>query len=123
MIVELNSPGGDVKTAASGIYANLKNYKGSVTVQIVGLAASAASVIAMAGDPVLMSITAQIMIHNVSTIARGDHRVMDHQAEVLRINNESIASAYHCKTGIKLSKLLEMMDHETWLNANEAKRD
>ena len=98
--VDINSGGGDV-FAGSEIYTALKSYKGNVTIRIVGLAGSAASVIAMAGNRVLMSPTAQIMIHNVSSRASGDHRDMAHTAEILKNANETIANAYMLKKRIK----------------------
>lgn len=118
--VEINSGGGDV-FAGSEIYTVLKRYSGKVTVDIMGIAASAASVIAMAGDVVRISPTAQIMIHNVSSRASGDYRVMQHEADVLENYNKSIANAYILKTGLSQEKLLELMDNETWLNAQQAK--
>lgn len=118
--VEINSGGGDVY-AGSEIYTTLKNYKGNVKVSIVGVAASAASVIAMAGDIVEISPTAQIMIHNVSTVAWGDYRDLNHTAEVIKNYNTSIANAYILKTGIEESELLALMDKETWLTAQQSK--
>jgi ATP-dependent Clp protease, protease subunit len=75
--VDINSSGGDV-FAGSEIYSALKEYSGFVTIRIVGLAASAASIVAMAGDQVLMSPTSQLMIHNTSVMNYGDYRSMDH---------------------------------------------
>lgn len=118
--VEINSGGGSV-FAGSEIYTILKDYKGHVTVKIVGLAASAASVIAMAGDKVMMSPTAQMMIHNVSSRAKGDYRDMEHTAEVLRNANNTIANAYRLKTGKTQEELLKLMDNETWMTAQKAK--
>lgn len=118
--VEINSGGGDV-FAGSEIYTALKRYPGNVKMDIVGIAASAASVIAMAGDTVRISPTAQIMIHNVSSRASGDYRVMQHEADVLENYNKSIANAYILKTGLSQEKLLELMNEETWLNAQQAK--
>lgn len=120
LLVEINSVGGDV-FAGSEIYTALKKYPGKVTVDILGIAASAASVVAMAGDTVRISPTAQIMIHNVSSSARGDHRVMQHESDVLKNYNKTIANAYRLKTGLSEDKLLELMDEETWLNAQQAK--
>ena len=97
--VKINSPGGSV-FAASEIYTELKNYPGQVNIEILGLAASAASVIAMAGKS-KMSPTAQIMVHNVSTSCGGDYRAMEHTAEVLKNANDTIANAYINKSGIK----------------------
>lgn len=115
----INSPGGAV-WAGSEIYTILKSYKGNVTVKIVGVAASAASVIAMAGDRVLMSPTAQMMLHNVWSSASGDYRDMEHEAEVLKSHNKSIANAYMIKTGMNEDELLDMMDKETWLTPKKA---
>lgn len=117
--VVINSGGGDVY-AGSEIYTALRDYRGDVTVKVVGIAASAASVIAMAGDTIEISPTAQIMIHNVSSGAYGDHRALAHEAEVLKNYNNSIANAYLDKTGIEKDELLELMNHETWLTAEQA---
>lgn len=118
--VIINSGGGSV-FPASEIYTALKGYAGNVTVKIVGLAASAASVIAMAGTKVLMSPTAQMMIHNVSSYTEGDYRAMEHAAEMLRSANETIANAYRLKSGKTLEELLELMDNETWMTPHKAK--
>lgn len=117
--IEINSGGGDAY-AGSEIYTALKEYKGNVVVKIVGRAASAASVVAMAGKKVLISPTAQIMIHNVSEIAAGDYRVFEHEAEVLKNYNVSIANAYRLKTGMEMKELLSLMNKETWFNAQQA---
>lgn len=118
--VEINSGGGSV-FAGSEIYTALKNHKGQVNVSIVGLAASAASVIAMAGKTVKMSPTAQFMVHNVSAQGAGDYRDMQHMADILKTANETIASAYILKTGKSKDEILAMMDKETWLTAEKAK--
>jgi len=118
--VEINSGGGSV-FAGSEIYTALKSYKGNVIVKIVGLAASAASVIAMAGNKVMMSPTAQIMIHNVSSRAEGDYRDMEHTADVLKNADNTIANAYRIKTGKTQEELLALMDKETWMTADKAK--
>jgi ATP-dependent Clp endopeptidase proteolytic subunit ClpP len=118
--VEINSGGGSV-FAGSEIYTALRSYKGNVTVKIVGLAASAASVIAMAGKKIMMSPTAQMMIHNVSTYASGDYRDMEHASEILKNANETIANAYRIKSGMSQKELLKMMDNETWMTAEKAK--
>lgn len=117
--VIINSGGGDVY-AGSEIYTLLKEYKGQVTVKIVGVAASAASVIAMAGKRVLISPTAQIMIHNVKSASIGDHRDHAHESRVLRGWDKSIANAYRLKTGLSEDELLKLMDQEKWLTAQEA---
>lgn len=117
--IEINSGGGDVYSG-SEIYTTIKDYKGNKTVKIVGIAASAASVIAMAGDTVKISPTAQIMIHNVSSSAAGDYRDLKHTADVLKNYNKSIANAYRLKTGLDEKELLDLMDKETWFNAQQA---
>ena len=117
--VEINSGGGDV-FSGSEIYTALKSYQGNVTVKIVGIAASAASVIAMAGDKVAMSPTAQMMIHNVSTRTSGDYRDMEHSSQVLKNANETIANSYMLKSGMSKEELLGMMDKETWLTPQQA---
>ena len=115
----INSPGGDC-IAASQIYSMLMDYKGNVTVKIDGIAASAASVIAMAGTEVLMAPTALMMIHNPATMAFGDHAEMQKAIEMLSEVKESIINAYEIKTGLSRSKLSHLMDDETWMNAKKA---
>lgn len=117
--VWINSPGGDC-CAAAQIYNMLQNYKGNVTVKIDGIAASAASVIAMAGTKVLMSPVSMMMIHNPATIAMGDHRDMAQAIEMLAGVKESIINAYQVKTGLSRNKISKMMDAETWMDANKA---
>ena len=119
IVIWLNSPGGDC-VAASRIYAMLMNYPGSVTVKIDGIAASAASVIAMAGTTVLMAPTALMMVHNPLTIAIGDSEEMQKAIAMLSEVKESIINAYEIKTGQSRVKLSHLMDAETWLNANKA---
>ena len=115
----LNSPGGDC-IAASQIYTMLMDYKDDVTIKIDGIAASAASVIAMAGTKVLMAPTALIMIHNPMTMAYGNHADMEKAIEMLSEVKESIINAYEIKTGLSRTKLSHLMDEETWMNANKA---
>ena len=115
----LNSPGGDC-FAASMIYAMLMDYKGPVTVKIDGIAASAASVIAMAGTDVLMAPTAMMMIHNPATIAFGDHKDMEKAIDMLEEVKNSIINAYELRTGQNRKTLSKMMDEETWMNAMKA---
>ena len=117
--VWINSPGGDC-VAAAQIYNMLMNYKGNVTVKIDGIAASAASVIAMAGTEVLMSPVSTMMIHNPATVAMGDHNEMQKAIEMLNEVKESIINAYEIKTGLSRAKLSHLMDSETWMNANKA---
>ena len=117
--VWINSPGGDC-VAAAQIYNMLKDYPGKVTVKIDGIAASAASVIAMAGDKTYMSPVSMMMIHNPSTIAMGDHAEMQKAIEMLDEVKESIINAYVLKTGLSRARLSHLMDAETWMNANTA---
>ncbi len=117
--VWINSPGGDVFAAAQ-IYNMLRDYKGAVTVKIDGLAASAASVIAMAGDEVVVSPVAMMMIHNPATIAMGSAKEMERAIGMLNEVKESILNAYETKTGLNRVKLSHMMDEETWFNAKKA---
>ena len=115
----ISSPGGDC-TAASQIYAMLMDYKDDVTVKIDGIAASAASVIAMAGTKVLMAPTAMMMIHNPATAAFGDHVDMEEAIKLLDEVKESIINAYELRTGLSHAKLSKMMDETTWMNAKKA---
>lgn len=117
--VWINSPGGDVFAAAQ-IYNMLRDYKGSVTVKIDGIAASAASVIAMAGDKVCVSPVAMMMIHNPATMAMGEAKDMQKAIDMLNEVKESILNAYEFKTGLTRARLSHMMDDETWFNAKKA---
>ncbi|EOH87236.1 ATP-dependent Clp protease subunit [Enterococcus asini ATCC 700915] len=117
--VWINSPGGDC-VAAAQIYNMLKEYSGDVVVKIDGLAASAASVIAMAGDKVVMSPVAMMMIHNPSTVAFGEKVDMQKAIAMLDEVKESIINAYEIKTGMSRTKLAHMMDAETWMDAHSA---
>ncbi|QRA38487.1 Clp protease ClpP [Lactiplantibacillus plantarum] len=117
--VDIASNGGDV-FAASEIYTMLKNYAGNVTVNIQGLAASAASVVAMAGDHINISPTAQIMIHKAWSQPAGNADDLEHEASILNGIDQSIASAYEAKTGMDQADLLQLMANETWLTASDA---
>lgn len=117
--VWINSPGGDC-IAAAQIYNMLLDYKGKVHVKIDGLAASAASVIAMAGDTVEMSPVSMLMIHNPMTVALGDVKDMKKAIELLNEIKESIINAYEIKTGLSRNKISKLMDDETWMDANKA---
>jgi len=118
--VWVNSPGGDC-VAASQIYNMLMDYPGDVMVKVDGIAASAASVIAMAGSRVFMSPTSLMMIHNPLTFAMGDSEEMKKAIHLLDEVKESIINAYEIKTGLSRHKLSQLMDAETWMNANKAK--
>lgn len=117
--VWLNSPGGDVFAAAQ-IYNMLMDYKGNVTVRIDGLAASAASMIAMAGTTVEMSPVGMLMIHNPSTAVIGNTKEMQAAIQMLDEVKESILNAYELKTGQPRQQLSDLMDAESWMNAKKA---
>mgnify|MGYP000646487981 FL=1 len=117
--VWINSPGGDC-VAAAQIYNMFMDYKGNVTVKIDGIAASAASVIAMAGTKVMVSPVSMMMIHNPMTAAMGDTSEMQKTIAMLDEVKESIINAYEIKTGMSRAKLSHLMDAETWMNANIA---
>ena len=117
--VWINSPGGDC-VAAAQIYNMLMDYRGSVTVKIDGIAASAASVIAMAGTRVLVSPVSMLMIHNPATMAMGDAAEMQKAIAMLDEVKESIINAYEIKTGMSRTKLSHLMDAETWMDAHTA---
>ena len=119
LTVWINSPGGDC-VAAAQIYNMLMDYPGNVTVKIDGIAASAASVIAMAGTKVLMSPVSMLMIHNPMTIAFGDSAEMQKAIEMLGSVKDSIINAYEIKTGLSRTKLSHLMDAETWMDAGKA---
>ena len=116
--VYIDSGGGDI-FAGSAIYSALRSYKGVVKIHVVGLAASAASVIACAGESDIAP-TAMVMVHNVSTETQGDYHEMDKSSETLKKANKAIAAAYVEKTGMSEEEALALMDAETWLPANEA---
>ena len=118
VLVTINSDGGEI-FAASEIYEALRSYAGKLTIKIVGLAASAASVIACAGYSEITP-TAMLMIHNVSSMASGDYHAMDKESEILQKANNAIATAYINKTGKPRQEILEIMDKETWITADEA---
>ncbi len=117
--VWINSPGGDC-VAAAQIYNMLMDYPHDVTVKIDGIAASAASVIAMAGTKVLMSPVSTMMIHNPATVAWGDAGEMERAIAMLETVKDSIINAYEIKSGLSRAKLSHLMDAETWMDANKA---
>ena len=115
----INSPGGDCYAAAQ-IYNMLMEYKGNVNVKIDGIAASAASVVAMAGSTVEISPLGMLMIHNPMTISIGDTHEMERTITFLAEIKESIINAYELKTGLSRAKISRLMDAETWMNAKKA---
>lgn len=119
LTVWINSPGGDC-FAASEIYTALKEHKGKITVRIDAVAASAASVIAMAGDMVEMSPAAMLMVHNPSMMLYGEASELERGIDFLNEVKESIINAYELKTGLSRSRLSHLMDAETWMNARSA---
>ena len=119
LTVWLNSPGGDV-FAASQIYTMLRNHPGKVTVKIDGIAASAASVVAMAGEETLISPTGMLMCHNPMTCAMGNKADMEKAIALLDEVKESIINAYAEKSHLSRNKIARLMDEETWMNAEKA---
>lgn len=117
--VEINSPGGDV-FSGSEIFTALKNYSGNVEVDIVGLAASAASIIAMAGDQVKISPTGQLMIHRASTVSQGNSDDLSSDLQGLDSTDQAIVNVYQEKTGMNPQDIYRMMSNETWINATDA---
>ncbi|ARK25995.1 hypothetical protein SporoP37_15825 [Sporosarcina sp. P37] len=119
LTIVINSGGGSVY-AASEMYTALKSFAGNVKTQIVGLAASAASILAMVGHTEISPL-GQLMIHNASTGAHGDYNEMDDTSDFLQKVNKTITNAYRAKTGKSEEELLEMMNNTTWMTAGEAK--
>lgn len=117
--IGINSGGGEVDSA-NEIYTALRNYQGKVTTQIESSAYSAASIIAMAGDTVQISPVAQLMIHNASTYAGGNHNDLDKTSNALKSTDKAIAKAYSVKTGRPVDEFLDLMDKESWINADAA---
>lgn len=117
--VEINSGGGSL-FHGSEIYTMLKEHPGNVTVKILGVAASAASVIAMAGDKIMMSPTSQMMIHNATVGAYGDYHKMESATNLLKNANQTAVNAYKLKSGMSDEDLLKLMDKETWFTAHQA---
>ena len=116
--VYINSGGGDI-FAGSEIYEALRGYRGQAHIHVVGVAASAASVIACARESDIAP-TGLVMVHNVSSGAQGDYHAMDKSSEILKKANRSIAAAYVAKTGKPEEDVLAMMDRETWMTAQDA---
>jgi len=117
--IYINSPGGNVFCAAE-LYTMIRDYPGNVTVKIDALAASAASVVAMAGDRVMISPVGMIMLHDPMTIAMGNAKAMEKAISTLNEVKESIINAYCAKTGLSRNKVAKLMSDETWLNARKA---
>lgn len=117
--IYLNSPGGNVFAAAE-IYTMIRDYPHNVRMRIANIAASAATVIAMAGDVVQMSPTALLLVHDPSTIAMGNTKDMEKAITTLNEVKESIINAYAAKTGLSRSKISKLMSDETWMNAKKA---
>jgi len=117
--IYIHSPGGNVFAAAE-IYTMVRDYPGTVTVKIDAIAASAASVVAMAGDRVMMSPVAMLMVHDPATIAMGNSKAMEKAISTLNEVKESIVNAYQAKTGLSRNKIAKLMSDETWMNAKKA---
>lgn len=120
IVLEVNSNGGLV-TVGSEIYTALKNYKGHVTVEVTGMAASAASVAIMGADTVKISPTAQIMIHKALLgYVSGNSDDLEKAVNALKSSDQAIVNAYVSKTGLSEEEIFELMKNETFMSANEA---
>lgn len=120
IILEVNSNGGLV-TVGSEIYTALKSYSGDVTVEVTGMAASAASIAIMGADRVLISPTAQIMIHKaLYGYVSGNSDDLDKASNALKSSDKAIINAYVAKTGLSEEEILDMMRNETYMSANDA---
>lgn len=121
IVFKINSGGGDV-FSGNEIYDLIHSYKGRTTSVITGICASIATVICCASNKVQANPGIQYMIHNVSCSARGDYRDMDHASETLQIANKAISNVYRLKTGLSNEELLKLMNEETWMDAEKAKK-
>lgn len=119
IIVNINSFGGDMFEGLA-IYNALREYSGKVTVKVLGLAASSASIIAMAGDDILMSEASFLMIHNCWLFAAGNRHDFAALAEELKPFDEAMASIYCAQTGLSKGEIAQLMDNETWINGETA---
>ncbi|AAT87142.1 TPA: Clp protease ClpP [Streptococcus pyogenes] len=120
IILEVNSNGGLV-TVGSEIYTALRNYKGKVTAEITGMAASAASVAVMGVDKVVMSPTAQMMVHKASfNWVAGNSDDLDKASNALKSSDKAIVNAYVAKTGLPEDEIMELMKNETFMSAQDA---
>lgn len=117
--VEINSPGGDA-SAGLAILNKLNDLGGEITIDIMGMAASAASLIAMAGDKILIRDNARMMIHNPFTFTGGDSKQLKKSAEELEKLELQVANIYANRTGLELKTILKMMSETTWLDAKQA---
>ncbi|KVD52449.1 head maturation protease, ClpP-related [Burkholderia ubonensis] len=119
VVVNLNSPGGDFFEGVA-IYNLLRQHDAEVTVNVMGLAASAASVIAMAGDKILMGDGAFLMIHNAWSVAVGNRHDFIAAAETLAPFDDAMASLYAKRSGMSKVDAAALMDKETWISADQA---
>ncbi|HFG4550557.1 TPA: head maturation protease, ClpP-related [Acinetobacter baumannii] len=119
VVVNINSPGGDVFEGLA-IYNLLRAHKGKVTVRVIGLAASAASFIAMAADEIQIARAGFFMIHNAWTVTWGNRHDLLDTAELLGQIDETIADIYHIRTGLDATELGKMMDAESWINGKNS---
>lgn len=117
--VNINSPGGDVFEGLA-IYNLLREHKGEVTVKVLGLAASAASVIAMAGDKVQVARAGFLMIHNCWILAIGNRHDLRDAAEFLEPFDAAMADIYAARTGEQQKTMQKLMDAETWIGGSDA---
>lgn len=121
VVLKINSGGGDV-FAGNEMYDLIHSYEGKTTTVITGICASIATVICCAADRVQANPGIQYMIHNVSCSARGDYNDMEHVSETLKVANKAISNVYRLKTGLSNEELLKLMNEETWMDAEKAKK-
>ncbi len=119
IIVNLNTPGGDLFEGIA-IYNLLRDHDGEITTRVVGLAASAGSVIAMAGDNIQVARTGFMMMHNVWVLVIGNRNDLREAADQLETFDDALASVYAARSGMEKSKVAKLMDKETWFSGEQA---
>lgn len=122
VVLNINSPGGDMFEGLA-IYNRVREHNGEVTVNVIGTAASAASIIAMAGDTIRMGKSSFLMIHNTWTTYSGNRHAFARMAEKMVPFDEAMARIYSDRTGIAESAVAELMDNETWIDGSKAVAD
>lgn len=119
IVLKINSPGGDVFDGVA-IYNDFKAHPAHKIVKVTGLAASAASIIAMAGDEILIGKNAQMMIHNAWVMAAGNKHALREVADILDEIDQGLADTYEMRTGLKRKEIIDMLDQETWMRGEQA---
>ena len=119
LVINLNSPGGDAFDGIA-IYNRLKKHNGKVTINVDGWACSAASVIAMAADELIMGMGSMLMIHEASSLVWGTKQEMRKEADVLENLEDGIVDIYMTKANVEREEIRKMVDDETWFSAQKA---